>query len=236
MEHMELGTLYGVGVGPGAPDLLTLRAVQVLQKVDVILTAASPRNDYSTALTIASPHLPENTPVLRLEFPMTRDKDALQKAWCAAARKALEVLRQGKNAAFLTLGDPLIYSTFSYLLNKIREEAPELCVEIVPGITSFQAAAARVQKPLCEGAEPLMIIPGIKNAKDLEQSLQVAENAVILKAYRNFDAIKSALDATGRLSQAVLASHVGMEQECIYAHMDAAPEVPPYFSLVLSKK
>ncbi len=235
MTNIKLGTLYGVGVGPGAPDLLTLRAVHVLQKVDVILAAASPRNDYSTALNIALPHVHENTPILRLEFPMTRDKEVLQKAWCVAASKTLELLRQGKNAAFLTLGDPLIYSTFSYLLQKIREEIPQLHVEIVPGITSFQAAAAHIQKPLCEGAEPLMIIPGIKNAKELEQNLNMAENAVILKAYRNFDAIKAALEATGRLSQAVLASQVCMEGESV-SHLDKAPEVPPYFSLVISKK
>ena len=117
------GTLYGVGVGPGAPDLLTLRAVNVLRAVDVILAAASPRNDYSAALDTARPHLRPDARLLRLEFPMTRDAGVLREAWLKAAQAAREVLEGGESAAFLTIGDPLIYSTFGYLLRALREIA-----------------------------------------------------------------------------------------------------------------
>ena len=161
------GTLYGLGVGPGAPDLLTLRAVNVLRTVDVILAAASPRNDYSAALDTARPHLRADARLLRLEFPMTRDAGILRAAWLKAAEAARDVLEGGENAAFLTIGDPLVYSTFGYLLRTLREVAPHLPVAVVPGITSFQAAAARTGTVLCEGGEKLRILPGINGRDDL---------------------------------------------------------------------
>ena len=111
-EMTMTGTLYAVGVGPGAPDLLTLRAVEALRRVDVILAAASPRNDYSRALETARPHLRPDVRLQRLEFPMTHDKATLRAAWEKAAGITRDVLRGGENAAFLTIGDPLVYSTF----------------------------------------------------------------------------------------------------------------------------
>lgn len=229
------GTLYGIGVGPGAPDLLTLRAVAVLRKVDVILAAASPRNDYSAALEIARPHLRPEARLLRLEFPMTRDPGTLRAAWQKAAQAAGEVLEGGESAAFLTIGDPLIYSTFGYLLRTLRESAPELRVEIVPGITSFQAAAARTGTVLCESGETLRILPGINGRDDLAEELRQADTAVILKAYRNFPAISEALRRTGRSGSALLASHVEQAEETIRRGIGAMDGTPPYMSLILSR-
>ena len=108
-------------MGPGAPDLLTLRAVEALRRVDVILAAASPRNDYSRALETARPHLRPDVRLQRLEFPMTHDKATLRAAWEKAAGITRDVLRGGENAAFLTIGDPLVYSTFGYLLKTLRQ-------------------------------------------------------------------------------------------------------------------
>ena len=132
------GTLYGLGVGPGAPDLLTLRAVNVLRTVDVILAAASPRNDYSAALDTARPHLRADARLLRLEFPMTRDAGILRAAWLKAAEAARDVLEGGENAAFLTIGDPLVYSTFGYLLRTLREVAPTCRWRSCPALPPFR--------------------------------------------------------------------------------------------------
>lgn len=229
------GILYGIGVGPGAPDLLTLRAVKVLGAVDVILAAASPRNDYSTALETARPHLRPATEILRLEFPMTRDAAVLEDAWNMAAAATEEVLRGGRSAAFLTIGDPLVYSTFGYLARTLRMRAPELQVEIVSGITSFQAAAARTNTVLCEGEENLLIVPGINNRAELARGLGFADNTVILKAYRNFPTIRAALQDAGA-ERSVFASRVYLEGEMITGDLAALPDVPPYLSLVLAKK
>ena len=230
------GILYGVGVGPGAPDLLTLRAVRVLGEVDVILAAASPRNDFSAALDTARPHLRPDVRVERLEFPMTRDKAVLREAWRVAAQTTRGVLESGQSAAFLTLGDPLVYSTFGYLMRTLGECAPHLRVEVVPGITSFQAAAARTRTVLCENGETLRIIPGINSKQSLEESLQESDTAVILKAYRNLPAIAEALDATQRLDSCLLASHVEQPAESVRQGLGGLEGTPPYMSLILSRK
>lgn len=230
------GVLYGVGVGPGAPDLLTLRAVNVLGKVDVILAAASPRNDYSAALETARPHLRPDVRMLRLEFPMTRDRAVLHEAWRVAAEETQKVLENGENAAFLTIGDPLVYSTFGYLMQTLKQRAPHLPVEIISGITSIQAAAARTGTILCENSESLRIIPGINSREDLEKALDGADTAVILKAYRNLPAIVDALRATDRLDSCMLASHVEQPAERLRQGIDLGEGTPPYMSLVISRK
>ena len=230
------GILYGVGVGPGAPDLLTLRAVRVLGEVDVILAAASPRNDFSAALDTARPHLRPDVRVQRLEFPMTRDKAVLHEAWRVAAQTTRDVLESGQSAAFLTIGDPLVYSTFGYLMRTLGECAPHLKVEVVPGITSFQAAAARTRTVLCENGETLRIIPGINSRQSLEESLHESDTAVILKAYRNLPAIAEALDATKRLDLCLLASHVEQPAESVRQGLGGLEGTPPYMSLILSRK
>lgn len=228
------GTLYAVGVGPGAPDLITLRAASVLGKVSVILAAASPRNDASAALETARAHLSPACCILRLDFPMTREQAELRTAWRKAAETTLAVLAAGEDAAFLTIGDPLIYSTFGYLLRTVRALAPETAVEIIPGITSFQAAAARTETILCEGEQSLRILPGIRRGEDLAAELAEADMAVILKAYRNFPAIARALAETGRAAEALLASHVERPEEALRRGVDEGDARPPYMSLVLS--
>lgn len=230
------GTLYGVGVGPGAPDLLTLRAVAVLRRVDVVLAAASPRNDFSAALDTARPHLRPDVRVLRLDFPMTRDRAVLRAAWDKAAETARAVLEAGCSAAFLTIGDPLIYSTFGYLMRTLRACAPHVPVEIVPGVTSFQAAAARTRTVLCENGETLLLVPGINSRENMEDALSLADTAVILKAYRNLPAIVEALCRQGRLDSCVLASLVERPGESLRTGIDPADGTPPYMSLILSRR
>ncbi len=241
MNHEASGVLYGVGVGPGDPDLLTLRAVECLRRADIILAAASPRNEHSLALSIARPHLRDDANVLRLDFPMTRDKATLREAWSKNAALTANELRAGKNAVFLTLGDPLIYSTFGYLLRAVRTLMPGVRVDIVPGVTSFQAAAAATQSILCEGEESLHILPGILDKNALGEHLDKNGNAVILKAYRNFPAIRACLEEHGR-DDALLVSRLGLEGERIRplralheaGEAGEAAETPPYLSLVLA--
>ena len=233
-EPGQTGTLYGVGVGPGSPDLLTLRAVAVLQSVSVILAAASPKNDDSLALSIAAPHLPEKIDVVRLDFPMTRDKAVLQKSWSGNARKVADLLHQGRSAAFLTLGDPLTYSTFGYLMRTVLELDSTLPVSIVPGITSYQEAAARTRTILCEGEESLLLISGINREERLQHLLRAADNAVILKTYRNASVIRNAIEAEGRGESCIFASRIGLDDETVGHGIEAIPESPHYLSMVLS--
>lgn len=229
----ERGVLYGVGVGPGAPDLLTLRAVGILQSVQVILAAASPKNDDSLALSIAAPHLPEGCETIRLDFPMTRDRRILNDAWRRNAAITAEILLAGKSAAFLTLGDPLIYSTFGYLMRTLEDMLPGLRVEIVPGITSYQEAAAKTRTVLCEGEENLLLLSGIANGDSLERRLSDCDSAVILKTYRNAESIRKAARLAGREKDCVFASRLGLEGENCGRGLDSMPDKPHYLSLLL---
>lgn len=230
------GILYGIGVGPGDPELLTLKAVRALGEVDVIFAAASTKNDYSTAYGIAKPHLKDDVRVVQLGFPMTKDKAELQRAWKANAEIVVEVLNKGENAAFLTLGDPLTYSTYGYLQQTLKDLDPNLRLQAIPGITSFHAAASKVGLVLTESKESLLITSGVADPDKLEQQLDVADNAVILKAYKNFEEIRDTLTRLRLADKTVLVSRLGMDNESILMDIKDAPKQPHYFSLALVKK
>lgn len=230
------GTLYGIGVGPGDPELITLKAARILGRVDVVFAAASTKNDFSNARDIAAPHLREGCEIVRLGFPMTRDAEALHAAWQENAGQVDEVLRQGKDAAFLTLGDPMLFSTFGYLLRELEVQAPGARVEIVPGITSFQAAAAASRTVLAESGESLVLTSGQADAERFSKLCRLAENAVVLKAYRNYPAIVQMLRDCGPLTKTLFCSRIGMEGERICGDLDQITDTPHYFSLLLVKK
>jgi precorrin-2/cobalt-factor-2 C20-methyltransferase len=232
----EKGILYGIGVGPGDPELLTLKAVRALGEVDVVFAAASTKNDYSTALSIARPHLREDVRVENLGFPMTKDKDALEKAWQENAEIVARDLDRGLNGAFLTLGDPLTYSTYGYLQRTLLALDPDVRLQAIPGITSFHAAAARIGLVLAESKESLLITSGVADPQTLEEQLDVADNAVILKAYKNFEEIRATLERLRLDDKTVLVSRLGMEGESILMDIKDAPATPHYFSLALVKK
>jgi precorrin-2/cobalt-factor-2 C20-methyltransferase len=228
--------LYGVGVGPGDPELLTLKAVNILRRVDLLLAASSSRNEYSIALDIARPHLHEDVPVVMLGFPMTRDRQDLESAWEANARIAAEELLKGRDVAFLTLGDPMVYSTFGYLARTVSRLYPEIPVRVVSGITSFQAAAAENRVPLVESGENLLILSGVNNAQVLSDSLTRADNTVILKSYRNFSAIKDVVERHGLAERSFFVSRIGLAGEIEKCPLADAPDKPNYLSLVVVKK
>lgn len=232
----RFGTLYGIGVGPGDPDLITLKAVKALSRVDVVLAAASPKNDASLALSIAAPHLRPGAETLRLDFPMTRDAALLEAAWSANAEAVLKVLGQGKSAAFLTLGDPLTYSTFGYLLRTLNGRIADMPVEIVPGVTSYQAAAARTGRVLVESGESLAVVSGVAGEDELRRVLSSVDSAVILKAYKNLPVIRRVLEELGLGGSCTFVTRLGHTGEQVLHGLDALPENPSYFSLILVRR
>ncbi len=238
-KNMEnLGTLYGVGVGPGDPDLLTLKGLKVLQSVSTIFAASSTSNDYSIALDIVRHHIGDTPKVERLPFPMSREREKLQKAWRQNARTVLDALEKGEDAAFITLGDPCTYSTFGYLMKEIRRMAPNANVVTVPGVTSYSAAAARLNLPLTEGEESCHLISGATGRGKLKEAISQAENVVILKTYRYFDDIYQALDELELLDRAVLVSKVGLGDEMVARDLRdlRTRKEMPYLSLMIVKK
>ncbi|MFZ2447160.1 MAG: precorrin-2 C(20)-methyltransferase [Syntrophobacteraceae bacterium] len=233
-----LGTLYGIGVGPGDPDLLTLKAVKILREVSHVFAASSSKNDYSLARSIVNGHLPPGTPVDQLAFPMTYNPESLEDAWRANCDKIVEMLKLGKDVAFLTLGDPLTFSTFIYIMRKIRGKLPDAKITVVPGITSFQAAAACANEPLAEGEEAITILSGAKGGSRLKDVVGVAENVVLMKTYKRFPEILSQIREEGLEKHCCFVSRCGLEGEIVERDFDklAAMDQPHYLSLMIIKK
>lgn len=230
------GVLHGVGMGPGDPDLLTIKGMKLLGAVRRIFAAASSRNDFSHALAIARPHLREDAVITRLPFPMTRDEAVLRQAWRDNAAVVADALRAGEDAAFLTLGDPMVYATFGYLARTLVEMFPEARCASVPGITSFQAAASQAMTPLAEGAEPLLVLPGVAGGEALRQALAASPNVAVLKAYRTFRELGQTLREEGLEGGTTWHTRLGQEGEAWGRGLDGAPETPHYLTLMLVKR
>lgn len=231
-----LGTFYGIGVGPGDPDLLTLKALKVLARKPHIFAATSSKNTYSLAEEVVRSHV-NGTQVEHLPFPMTKDPRILEEAWEKNARRVLEILRTGRDAAFITLGDPLTYSTFGYLLKTVKQLEPEVRVITIPGVTSYQAAAALTETPLTEGEETLMVVSGAQGAAKLREVLDRTDNLVLLKTYRHLDEILAALEEKGLLDRAFCVSRCGLEGETVVQNLRELKGKPvPYLSMIIVKK
>ena len=235
--NKEAGILYGIGVGPGDPELITVKAANILRRVHTVFAAASTKNNHSLAVNIAKPHIPDGTEVKLLRFPMTRDKQETNQAWLTNARIIIAELEQGKNVAFLTLGDSLTYSTYGYILKYVQSIAPQIAIQTVPGITSYQAAAARLNTPLVEGEESLMVISGAKGGDRLRELSGKPENVVFLKAYRNVQDIKCAIDEIGMYPSCVGVKCCGHPEEEVLSDIEElSRRSPDYWTLIIAKQ
>jgi precorrin-2/cobalt-factor-2 C20-methyltransferase len=232
----KTGKLFGVGVGPGDPELLTMKAVRVIKTADVIFTAASSKNAYSLAVEIASPYISSDVPVNTLSFPMTKDVRTVEAAWVENAQIIADTLKQGLNAVFLTLGDPTTYSTFGYILKKMKCVMPGAEIETIPGITSFHAASARLNRILVEGEESLLVTSGAFGG-DRIRNVDGVENVAIVKAYKNIKDINQALKDTGLYKRSVAVAKCGREHEEIIRDIgELESREPDYWTLILASK
>jgi len=232
----KIGKLFGVGVGPGDPELITVKAVRVIKEADIIFTAASTKNTYSLAVEIASPYISTSARIEKLSFPMTKDVKEVETAWIQNAKQIAKSLKQGKNAVFLTLGDPTTYSTFGYILKKMDCIMPEAEIETIPGITSFHAASARLNRILVEGEESLLVTSGAFGG-DRIRHIDGVENVAIVKAYKNIKDINKALKETGLSKKCVAVSKCGRKNEQIIENIDALEKrTPDYWTLILASK
>ncbi len=182
------GRFIGIGVGPGDPELITLKAVKALQVADIICIPKSHANKPSLAFTMVKNILEEREKapeILELIFPMTKDELGNKALWTKNAGIIADKVASGKVIAFITLGDPMFYSTFIYLYQSLKEEYPKLQLEIIPGVTSLTACAASAKIPLAEKEEVVSVIPSDFDPKLIEETAKHADNLVFIKcAYR----------------------------------------------------
>ncbi len=220
------GTLYGVGVGPGDPELLTLKAVRVLRDSDVIAVPDAGKDNH-VALNIVRDYI-KGKELQYFSTPMVRERAVLEQAHSACGDRICELLEQGKQVAFITLGDPAIYSTYIYIYRKVM--ARGYAAEIIPGVPSFCAAAAKLNQPLCEGSQPLMILPPSRGKKP------GLINKVYMKAGKSIMDLQAELRANGTLDNASLVENCGLPGERILPRFADLDEPTGYFSLVITKE
>lgn len=230
---------YGIGVGPGNPDLLTLKAAKVLNKVDTIFAPKAKSKDDSLAREIIENVLDEKKEFIELEFPMIKDKKELEKRYKNAAQIIIQNINKGKNVAYLTIGDPLLYSTYIYLLEALKEAAPDLTIETIPGISAYSALASRFSFSMAEKNEKVCICPVPDDINDLKKTIMDNDTIVIMKVAKKLPEIVQLLKDMNLAKNAIFGSRVGMAGEKLVEGFDnnsSFSEKEGYLSTIIVRK
>ena len=224
------GIAYGVGVGPGDPKLMTLRAIELIRENDVIAVPGKEPKE-SVAYKIAAAVVPEiaDKELVPVYMPMIKDRTLIDEEHKKGAALLKKYLDQGKNVVYITLGDPTIYCTFSYLQHYL--EADGYPVELVPGISSITAAAARLNLPLTEWDEPLHVLPAFHKT---DAAMNLPGTYVLMKSASHMKDVKETLRMSGKDVQAVI--DCGMPTEQVYRSLEEIPDDAGYFALVIAKE
>lgn len=233
---MPLGNFYGIGIGPGDPELMTVKGARLLGECRHVFVPKARTAADSIAMQIAGRYLRADARICELVFPMTADKQELAARWEVSAAAVAAVLQTGQDACFLTLGDPLLYSTYIYLLRALRTLLPELQVLTVPGVTAFSAVAALTEFVVGEGKEPITIVPSTDDFAGLKRAIAAGGTIVIMKIGERLKELLKLLAEEKLLDAAVLVSRAGMEGQRIETNLlrlsGDSPETG-YLSIVL---
>lgn len=207
------GKLFGIGVGPGDPELLTLKAINTIKQLDVIIAPKTEKKEGSVALNIARQFIRPETEIVYQVFPMKVGFADDDTAWQNNKAEIQGFLQQGKNVGFLTLGDPMFYSTYIYVFRLLQKE--NIPIETIPGIPAFCAIGSVTGTPIVEGDSILSVIPANMPEDRVREALKVCDNAVLMKVYRNSDEVIDMLAEENMAEEAVLASRCGLPDEVI---------------------
>lgn len=225
------GILYGIGVGPGDPELLTVKAARILARVPVIAYPQSAEGE-SLARRIAAPFIPEAAVELPFIVPMRKERSPARCAYAAAAEAIAARLEDGLDVAVLCEGDPFFYGSFMYLFERLSHHQ----VQVVPGVTSLTASAAALGRPLAARNDVLKIIPAPLDRARLAAEIAAAEAVAVMKVGRHFDKVRAVLRELGLADRAFLVTSAGWEDQSIAPVDGVADGAQPYFSTILLYK
>ncbi|MBQ9003761.1 MAG: precorrin-2 C(20)-methyltransferase [Eggerthellaceae bacterium] len=228
-SFVEKGTLYGVSVGPGDPELLTVKAIRTIERADVV-AVPNIGHKRQTAYAICEEHL-RGKELLDCATPMTKDRAVVLAAYERIADDLCALLDAGKSVAYLCLGDIAIYSTYIYVHDIVVARGYE--AEIIPGVTSFSSSAARLGVALCEGPERLLVAPVM--AADVDEILDVPANKVFMKSGASVHELRDKLKARGQLDCASMVANCGLPDEKVFEHFADIDADADYFSVVIVK-
>jgi precorrin-2/cobalt-factor-2 C20-methyltransferase len=221
-----MAKLYGVGVGPGDRDLITIKAVKILEKADIVIAPASTGDD-SIAYEIAAPYIMGK--VMFMEFPMIHSKEQLEMRWDENVDIIKAYINSGNNVAFITIGDPMVYSTFIYILKRMAGFE----VETIPGITSYNAAAAKVNIPIAEGKQSFVVVPS-GDIQEIEKAFSLYDNIILMKVSQNYSEIIRIIKENK--FKAVLIIRCGHDKEKIVYDLEGYNEKIDYLSIIIAKR
>lgn len=233
-----MARIYAVGVGPGDPELLTRKAERILRQAPVVCAPAASAGDSSHALSIVESLLDRSRQEIIIRvFPMRKDQDGLDAFWEEAAETVVSHVSAGRDVAFITIGDPFLYSTFLYLYRILRERYPQIPVEVVPGVSSVTAAAVAAGIPLAAASERIAILPATFEDEKLRRTLLDFDTVVLMKVNRVFDRVYALLKELGLDRKGAFVSRAGTADESVT--FDLASLVGKkldYLSLLIVKK
>lgn len=233
---MPIGDFYGIGIGPGDPELLTLKAARIIKEVDVIFVPKAGIKEESMALEIVSPLL-DGKRVVEKVFPMVKEQEKLESHWKEAALAIKEELEKGNNVAFLTIGDPLTFSTYVYLLRCLRGMVPEEKIHTIPGVTSFNAAASLANLSLAQRDERIAIVPVPDDVEELRPILKGFDTVILMKVAKRLDKVISLLEEMNLAQHALFASHVGLKDSYLTRNLsELKGSGRGYMSVVIVRK
>jgi precorrin-2/cobalt-factor-2 C20-methyltransferase len=228
------GVLYGLGVGPGDPELLTLKAVRLIQAAPVVAYPA-PLEGESMARRIAAPHIPDGKIEIPIRMPMVQARFPAQEVYDRAAEEIGAHLSAGRDVAVLCEGDPFFYGSFMYLFGRLAEEGGAR-VEVVPGVSALTATAASAGAPLAARNDVLTVLPGPLDETELTSRLQAAEAVAIIKVGRHLAKVKRALAAAGLADGARYISHATLPEQRVSPLAEVGEDSAPYFSMILAHR
>jgi precorrin-2/cobalt-factor-2 C20-methyltransferase len=234
----QKGSFFGIGIGPGDPELLTVKAVRLLAESDVIYVPKARIKAESLARKIVAPYVSDENKFRELEFTMGKTAEELKIYYDHSAQMILKELEQGKKVVYLTLGDPMLYSTYIYLTQALKRKCPSMSIETVPGISSFGAAAALANVSLAEKNERIIILPVPEDLSDLKGILEEFNTVILLKIAKQLPGLIALLEEIDRLKDAVFISQVGLEGQRVIRDLKQLPQLekePGYLSLIIIK-
>jgi precorrin-2/cobalt-factor-2 C20-methyltransferase len=229
-----VGQLWGIGVGPGDPELITVKALHCLQRCPVVAFPAGRDGRRGMAQTIITPWLTSHQVQLPLWFPYVQAVATLEAAWQEAATQVIRHLGQGQDVVFATEGDASFYSTFAYLAQAVQQQQPIIQVQTIPGVCSPLAAAAALGQPLTVQHQRLTILPAMHTLDTLEIALDQAEVLVLMKVAAVYPQVWAILQRRELLSQSRVIAHISSPDQLIYDDLSHHPQLSlPYFSLLI---
>lgn len=223
------GTLYGLGVGPGNPELITLKALRILRAAPVVAYPAPPEGE-SLARAIVASHLPEGRTEIAIRMPLSEARFPAEEVYERAARELGAHLRSGRDVAVLCEGDPFVYGSFMYLFGRISEAFP---VEVVPGVSSLTACAAVLGAPLAARNDVLTVLPAPLEEVELRTRLEQTDAAAIIKVGRHLAKVRRVLEDLGLAQSARYVEHATMQNQRILPLGQVDAHSAPYFSMIL---